>query len=175
MKELNSVTGKQNNFDSITMSKNTDKFLKHLDNSIETMWTCARFLYSQGYSVKINSMKKTKNYKDWRKYADNGDLEIWVEGVSKRIEVKGLSYDFTNKEDFPFPVLIVCASHSWDMAEPKPFAYIIFNKKRTHVAIVYGKDKSNWAIERKFDKRYDDYAQEFYVTSLDKVVWKAIG
>ena len=156
------------------MQKNHHKFLNHLDDSIETMWICAKYLYNKGYAVKINPMKKAKTHGEWREYMDKGDLEIWVDGSPKRIEVKGLSTNFINKEDWKFPDFIVCAAHSWDMANPKPFAYMIFNKKRTHVAIVYGKDSSTWTKDKKYDQRYTEIEQEFYISPLDKVVWREI-
>lgn len=158
----------------VIVAQNHEKFLTHLDASIETMWICARYLYNQGYAVKINPMKKAQTYDEWRGYADNGDLEIWIDGVPQRIEVKGLSTNFVDGNDWKFPDFIICAAHSWDMANPKPLAYMIFNKKRTHVAVVYGKDSHTWIKAGKYDRRYTEYAQEFYFSPLENIVWKAI-
>ena len=157
-----------------TVAKNHDKFLEHLDISIDTMFICARYLYDKGYTVTINAMTKAKTHGEWKTHADKGDLEVQVDGIPQRIEVKGISTDFVDASDWKFPDFIVCATHSWDKADPKPLAYFIFNRKRTHVAIVYGKDSSTWTKAGKYDRRYTEYAQEFYFSPLDKVVWRKI-
>jgi hypothetical protein len=138
------------------------------------MFICARHLYDKGYTVTINAMTKAKTYDEWGKHADKGDLEVVVNGIPHRIEVKGISADFVDASDWKFPDFIVCAAHSWDKADPKPTAYFIFNRKRTHVAIVYGRDSSTWTKAGKYDRRYEKYAQEFYFSPLEKVEWRPI-
>ena len=159
---------------SAIIAKNHDKFLEHLDTSIDTMFICARYLYDQGYTVTINAMTKAKTYGEWKNHADKGDLEVWVDDTPQRIEVQGISTEFVDASDWKFPDFIICAAHSWDRANPKPLAYFIFNRKRTHVAIVYGKDSSTWTKTKKYDRRYTEYAQEFYFSPLDKIVWRKI-
>ena len=166
--------GTQHNGDIKTVAQNHDTFLNHLDASIDAMWICARYLYNKGYPVKINPMVKSETHSEWRTHIDKGDLEIVVEGVPQRIEVKGLSTSFTKMEDWKFPDFIICAAHSWDIADPKPLAYMLLNKERTHVAIVLGKDNPTWTKAKKHDKRYIDYAQDFYFSPLEKVIWKAL-
>ena len=156
------------------VAKNHDKFLGHLDNSVDTMFICARYLYDKGHTVTVNAMTKSKTYSEWKSHADKGDLEVQVHGKPRRIEVKGISTDFEDASDWRFPDFIVCAAHSWDKADPKPLAYFIFNRKRTHVAIVYGKDSSLWTRAAKRDGRYTEYAQEFYFSPMHKVVWRKI-
>ena len=168
-------TGTQHNGNIKTVAQNHTRFLKHLDDSIDAMWICARYLYNQGYPVKINPMKKSETHSEWRTHIDKGDLEIIVRDAPARIEVKGLSTSFTKKEDWKFPDFIICAAHSWDIADPKPLAYMLLNRERTHVAIVYGKDRPTWVKAKKQDARYIDYAQEFYFSPLEKVVWKSLG
>ena len=167
--------GNQNNGDVQTVAFNHERFLKHLDDSIEAMWICAKYLYNWGYPVKINPMTKSKTHGEWRTHIDKGDLEIVVEGVPQRIEVKGLSASFTRKEDWKFPDFIICAAHSWDIADPKPLAYMLLNKERTHAAIVYGRDSATWIKAKKRDHRYTDYQQEFYFSPLEQVVWKSLA
>ena len=156
------------------VAKNHDKFLEHLDTSIDTVFICARYLYDKGHTVTINAMTKAKTYGDWKVHADKGDLEVLWNGVPKRIEVKGISTDFVDASDWKFPDFIVCAAHSWDKADPKPEAYFIFNKKRTHVAIVLGKHSHTWTKAGKYDKPYTEYAQEFYFSPLDKILWRKV-
>ena len=79
------------------MKENHKKFLKHLDDSADTVFTCAKYFYNKGIPVEISPMTKAKNHGEWKSHADNGDLLI-----SQRIEVKGLSHDFTCADDWKF-------------------------------------------------------------------------
>lgn len=168
------VAGAQKNNDPTIVEENHEKFLQHLDESIEPVWICAKYLSRQGYPVTVYPMSKAPTHAEWRSHADNGDLEIIKDGVSCKIEVKCLSKSFTKREDWPFQDFMICATHSWNRAEPKPLAYMILNKERTHAGIVYGKDSSTWTKDKKFDRRYTDYEQEFYFSPLENIVWRAL-
>tara|TARA_X000001382_G_C3140483_1_gene169407 strand:+ start:486 stop:944 length:459 start_codon:yes stop_codon:yes gene_type:complete len=149
------------------MDNNHIKFLEHLDESKNAVFKCAEYFYKKGIPVEIQPMQKAKRHKDWKDHTDDGDLLI-----SQRIEVKNVSADFTSENDWKFGnKFIVCAKHSWDMAQLKPYAYMIVNKNKTHVAIVYGKTKKHWFVEERTDKRYDNVKQEFYFCPLDKIIW----
>jgi|TARA_R110000744_G_C18997452_1_gene521367 hypothetical protein len=153
------------------MNSNHSKFLKHLDNSSEAVFIVAKYLYLKGLDVRINALKKAKKHSDWKKYKDDGDLFIFNKNKSYRIEVKGLSCDFTNKNDWSFKDFIVCAKHSFDNSNPKPYAYFILNKKRTHCAIVKEKTSGIWNIVQRKDNRYQNIVQEFYTCDLSKIEW----
>ena len=153
------------------MNSNHNKFLKHLDDSSEAVFTVAKHLYLKGLDVRINALKKAEKHSDWKKYKDDGDLFVFNDEKSYRIEVKGLSCDFTNKNDWCFKDFIVCAKHSFDNANPKPYAYFILNKKRTHCAIVKETTSSTWNIVKRKDNRYKDITQEFYICDLNKIEW----
>tara|TARA_R110000824_G_scaffold397033_1_gene599421 strand:+ start:411 stop:944 length:534 start_codon:yes stop_codon:yes gene_type:complete len=162
-----------------TQTNNHAKFLSHLDSSIDTMFIAARFLYANGYTVKINKMSKAESHNDWEKHADTGDLTIWIEEEGKavteeRIEVKGLSIDFTNESDWKYKDFIVCASHSWDRSLIKPYAYMIFNRNKTHCAIVLGRDSDKWTIGKRVDTRYEGIEQQFYFSPFEHVKWKVL-
>ena len=69
----------------------------------------------------------------------NNDSKIFIQTKEKcvRIEVKGLTTEFTNSQDWPFKNFMVCAKHSYDKTLPDPpSCYYILNKTRTHAAIV---------------------------------------
>jgi len=153
------------------MKDNHKKFLKHLDNSSDAVFIVARYLYDKGMDVRINSLKKSKKHSDWKKYKDDGDLFVYVNDVEHRIEVKGLSCEFTNKDDWCFRDFIVCAKHSFDLASKKPSAYFILNKQKTHVAVVKTKYHDTWNVVSRIDHRYKNVAQKFYTCSLDKIDW----
>ena len=141
---------------------------------MEAVWVCAKYLFDMGYEVKIRQMGRAKAHSEWRDAADNGDLEICLGGQAKRIEVKGLSCDFQDGADWPFPDFIVCASHSWNRADPKPYAYMILNKHRTHMGIVRGQDSKDWIKVKRQDQRYMGVEQEFYLSPLKNVMWRSI-
>lgn len=153
------------------MNSNHNKFLKHLDDSTKAVFLVAKHLYLKGFDVRINALKKAKKHSDWKKYKDDGDLFIFHNKKSYRIEVKGLSCDFTNKNDWCFKDFIVCAKHSFDNANPKPYAYFILNKKRTHCAIVKETTSDNWNIVSRKDNRYENVVQYFYTCDLNKIEW----
>jgi hypothetical protein len=152
------------------LTTNHEKFLSHLKKSDNGVWSVARWLHGRGHNVKINCSPQAPSADQWKKYADNGDLEI-----SLRVEVKQLSADFTGEGDWPFRnKFIVCAKHSWDNSQPKPYAYIYLNKEGSHAAIVMGHTSKTWGIEKKIDSRYDNVEQEFYMIHPSKAYWMEI-
>ena len=156
------------------MKENHKKFLKHLDDSSDSVFIVARYLYDKGLDVRINSLKRAKTHADWKRFKDDGDLFVYQNGNEIRIEVKGLSCNFTNKDDWCFPDFIVCARHSFDISNKKPSAYFILNKQRTHMAIVKTKNHSRWNVVSRVDSRYDNVTQDFYTCSLDDIDWVKI-
>ena len=59
------------------MRENHKKFLNHLDDSTESVFISALYLYKKGCSVKINAMEKASSHKDWKSCRDDGDLEVY--------------------------------------------------------------------------------------------------
>ena len=100
------------------MDDNHKKFLSHLDESANAVHYIAKWLLNKGYNVQINAASRANSHEDWKAHVDSGDLFI-----QQRIEVKHLSCDFSSAETWPFGgKFIVCAKHSWDRAQPKPYA-----------------------------------------------------
>lgn len=153
------------------MMDNNDRFISHLQQSNEAVWTVANWLHSRGNNVTVNAAGVRPSHEDWKEYADQGDLYI-----SQRVEVKGLSAEFSCREDWPFgQKFIVCAKNAFDRATPKPHSFIYLNKARTHAAIVMGSTSAKWYVENRKDSRYDDYQQDFYFCPLDQVKFVRIG
>jgi hypothetical protein len=153
------------------MSENHKKFLSHLSESQNSVWLIAKFLNSFGYNVTVNASDKAKEAKDWQSFVDNGDLMI-----QQRVEVKALSAEFTNSNDWKFgKKFIVCAKHSFDNATPKPYLYIYLNKQKTHAAFVLSDTFSRWYVETRRDSRYNNVEQEFYFCPLENVVFSEIA
>jgi len=149
------------------VSENHKKFLSHLNESQNSVWVVAKFLNSFGYNVTVNASGQAKEAKDWQSFVDNGDLLI-----QQRVEVKSLSANFTNANDWQFgSKFIVCAKHSFDNSIPKPYLYIYLNKNKTHAAFVLSHTSSKWYVETRKDSRYSNVEQEFYFCPLDLVVF----
>ena len=82
---------------------NYDKFIKHLDASTSATFVIAMHLHKKGYEVIIKPMRKMGRGDNPRDFADDGDLYIVTkDGREIRVETKGLSAEFTKKEDWPF-------------------------------------------------------------------------
>jgi len=153
------------------VSNNHEKFLSHLKESEQSVWLVANYLNSFGYNVTINASGKAKTAKEWQSFVDNGDLSI-----QQRVEVKGLSAEFTSATDWPFgSKFIVCAKHSFDNATPKPYLYVYLNKQKTHGAFVLGSTSHLWDVETRVDRRYSNVEQEFYFCPIDKVVFSELN
>jgi len=150
---------------------NLNKFLSHLDNSTAGVFTAALYFYEKGLDVRIGGLRKCDSYKNYMNFVDDGDMFIYRNGEKYRIEVKNLSAEFTCKEDWPFKDFIVCAKKSYDHATPKPYAYLILNKNRTHMAVVKGDTNPSWKTIQRVDSRYENYTQEFYLCDLDLINW----
>ena len=156
------------------MTENHKKFLSHLDNSTEAVFITALYLHKQGLDVRINSMKKAESHKDWKNCKDDGDMYIYKNDKAYRIEVKGLGCDFTGESDWKFKDFIVCAKHSYNNADPVPYAYMILNKNKTHIAIVNTSSYPDWNIVNRKDSRYENVTQEFYTCPLNKIQWRTL-
>lgn len=133
----------------------------------------AQVLYDLGFSITIPVPTKGVKHEDWKKHADSGDITAQKAGKSYRIEVKGLSVDFSSALNWPFgSEFIVCAKHSFDRAKPKPSAYFIFNKGLTYYARVNLSSREMWSEIEKTDSRYDGVKQKFYTCPITLVVWQ---
>tara|TARA_Y100000593_G_scaffold32670_1_gene64413 strand:- start:621 stop:1091 length:471 start_codon:yes stop_codon:yes gene_type:complete len=156
------------------MRENHKKFLSHLDDSTEAVFITALYLHKLGLDVRINAMQKAKSHKDWKNCKDDGDIYIYKNDKKYRIEVKGLSCDFTNGSDWKFKDFMVCAKHSYDNANPAPYAYILLNKNKTHAAIVNTSTYASWETVFRKDSRYEGVTQEFYICPLSKIQWRSL-
>ena len=73
-------------------------------------------------------------------YKDGGDLYMLM-----RTEVKHPNLQWTNKDDYPFPDIIICACDSFDDQAIPPKYYMIWNKEKTSaMSIEVNRTKSDW-------------------------------
>ncbi|MAT51149.1 MAG: hypothetical protein CMK32_08200 [Porticoccaceae bacterium] len=147
------------------MDENHKKFLKHLDSSVDGVLWAAKWLIGKGYDVTLRPASRAPSRKDWKDHADGGDIFI-----QQRVEVKHLGVSFSGRDDWPFgSKFIVCAKHSFDMANPKPLAYMIVSADKACIAFVKSETSNHWQVETRTDSRYDSVTQEFYLSPLEYV------
>jgi len=104
---------------------------------------------------------EAKTQADAKDCADHGDF--FALGVKagrievQKFEVKGLEYDFTSIDDWPFRHLnqiYVCPAANYDRAEIKPHAFFYLNKARTHFALLRTDTYKTWWIQDVISKDY---------------------
>ena len=139
--------------------------LDSLDKSHDAVWKVAKLLNDRGYAVKVPVTTKATSLDDWKTHVDDGDLFI-----EQRIEVKQLSRDFKNHDDWPFDdKFIVCSANSFDRATPKPFAYVILSGCGGYAAAVFCSTQNEWYTEMRSDGRREGVRQKFYFCPMHKV------
>jgi len=146
------------------MSANHDKFLANLKKSHDSSWRFVQWFARKGYGVVTPRIRLAKSHADWRMGADSGDMFVQVP-----VEHKHTTKHFTCREDWPFKTFIVCAKHSYDRADPKPWCYLYLNAKSTHMAMVKQSTRRHWTVETIRDNRYDNYEQKVYMCPLEHV------
>lgn len=145
------------------------KVVQHVRQSQDDVWRVARWLNSKGYEVRIPPTTYAKNYEDRLNHQDQGDLYVKFQ-KEERVEVKGLSAQFTSKDDWPMgDRAIVCAKHAFDHADPKPFFYVLLSADKIHAMFIRSDTKEHWEVKEYTDKRYESMRQRFYVCPIQYI------
>lgn len=145
------------------------KVVQHVRQSQDDVWRVARWLNNKGYEVRIPPTTYAKNYEDRLNHQDQGDLYVKFQ-KEERVEVKGLSTQFTSKNDWRFKdEAIVCAKHAFDHAEPKPFFYVLLSADKIHAMFIRSDTKEHWEVKEFNDKRYESMRQRFYVCPIQYI------
>jgi hypothetical protein len=126
-------------------------FIDDLLASQKAVWIAAQLLVDCGETIMMRPLSIRPDIKDMSKYADQGDIFILREGGWRAVEVKHRTLEFTGKDDYPFPTVIVNNRHIWDRADPKPFAHIIFNKDLSVLCLVMSETSDQWKLVEKMD------------------------
>lgn len=125
--------------------------------------------------MRIPPTSYAKNYQDRLNHQDKGDLYVTFQ-KEERVEVKGLSRQFTCKDDWPMGnIAIVCAKHSFDHANPKPFFYILLSADKVHAMFIRSDTKEHWEEKEYTDKRYESMRQVFYVCPIQYIKFSAVS
>jgi hypothetical protein len=152
----------------VLMKHSHKVFLRGLEASKASVWLVARWLSEHDKIVVIPPTRKAPRHEDWKDYADSGDIWVISKRKWKRIEVKGLGYDFTSAEDWPHRDFIVCAKHAWDRASIPASAFYYVNPAMTHMAMVNPSDREGWIVRDVTDGRHG-VTQATYICSVAAV------
>lgn len=114
--------------------KNDPDFVNDLKKSDYCTRKIAAWLRKKGYDAVPKPIHIRPEASAMAGYSDGGDIFIG----DKRIESKQRLINFTSKEDFPYPTIIVDVAHCWDDASPKPYAYFLANKSMSCCLVVRG-------------------------------------
>ena len=154
---------------------NHEKFKEHLKKSTKPLFVVAECFHRMGYNICVNGQRCASTASDHERYADNGDLYIQTKDYPQKwvgIEVKGLTAEFTNSQDWPFKNFMVCAKHSYDKTLPNPpGCYYILDKTCTYAGVVKTDTFSDWFTKTEKCGNYKNVSQEFYYCPLDKIEW----
>jgi hypothetical protein len=153
--------------------ENHKKFLDHLKKSHDAAWFIAEWIrWRKWDDVVVPKNTEARTHAEWGGHADEGDI-IFPRG---RLEVKERGFDFTGAHDWPYKDVIVCAKHSYDRADPKPYAFIYVNESWTHIGILLGNTRPKWGMRFGVeDSRYENYSQDVYTVSLGHMRWHKIS
>lgn len=154
---------------------NNKSFNAHLRDSREAVNFYAKYLTRLGCQIEIPEERLTPTYEQRLEYADSGDLFTQIGDKRIRLEVKQRrNIEFSGRADYPYQSIMVCAAHSFEYADPKPYVYVILNRSLTAAAYILGDTSPEWWVEERKDKRYYNYVQRFFFANLDCVKWKRL-
>jgi hypothetical protein len=149
---------------------NHTKFLKHLNESQQGVRFVSDWLLGLGYEVSQSPSTQAEEAKDWKKHVDSGDLFI-----KQRVEVKKLSYCFSESHWPHGKNFIVCAKHAFDNASPRPFMYVYVSDDESCVALVKSDTSSQWRVDSRTDSRYEGkVSQDCYFAPLECVSFVSV-
>jgi hypothetical protein len=150
--------------------KDDPHFINDLRESKRAVEVVANLIRSFGKNVNVFPVKERPSVEEMGSYSDNGDLEIIEdEKENKRIEVKQRkSLKFNNLNDFPYKTIIVDVCHTFDKADPKPYAYFILNNAMTTALVINTNSSIYWKKVSKMDK-FKNRIRDFYECPIEYI------
>jgi hypothetical protein len=132
------------------MVKPVAAFLEDFRKSIRAVERFAALLRRKNVSVWLSPTEMTPDVESRMDYADSGDLMLQL-----RAEHKVRTIQFTSREDFPFPTIIIDEKYKVDAKAKQSalFAYFIESSDGQCVACVYGHTKHRWKTKDAYDKK----------------------
>ena len=144
-----------------------DGFIGRLSGSTHAVMVVAHWLHKKGYELNIPAIRYAPSSKESLDYVDSGDIMSRKgDGDWERIEVKGIGTQFTCREDWPHPFMIVSNKKAVDRANPLPRAYVVVSKDLTHCAIIRNTTRDRWR-EKELTPKTTNVPEMFYVVDND--------
>ena len=147
----------------IDLKQTHQGFLAALEKSQQAVCAVAVYLTRLGQTVQMNGLHKAPTPQQRDVFRDLGDLHIL-----KRLEVKQRTIDWTCREDYPFPDILVTGKSSFDQGE-RPLGFIILNRAGTHAAMINSDTRHRWEVRSVLHNRGTE--AETYVAPLDVPCW----
>jgi hypothetical protein len=142
-----------------------DVFVTSATRSERSRWYFIHYLsICRGYRLIVDPFRLAPSREVEQNYRDGGDIYIVHGDKQYRVEIKQRSFSFTTDPDsWRYDDVMVCAVHSWELADPKPYKYCMLSLCRHYAAIVMGSTRPYWIVRTKVrDRRYENHTQDKY-------------
>lgn len=150
------------------------KFLDRLTNSADAVFVVARYLHNKGFTVEISGLKKAPTASQHKQFVDDGDIYIIKNGQRERVEVKGISKQFTGEDDYPFDQIMISSENTVNRIKDKVSYWVIVSSDKNYMAIINGSTHNQWrVIERKTSNTGN--VERNYVALKSIAKWIKIG
>jgi hypothetical protein len=126
--------------------------MQRLRNSAPATFAVARHLHAKGFTVTIPAFRFAPSADEAPAYADDGDLFAIKDETRHRIEIKGLSFDFTSRADWPHQHFFVSSVSSIEKMKALPSAWFHLSQDMHHAAIVWKKTRPQWYVDERMVK-----------------------
>jgi hypothetical protein len=128
-------------------------FARELARGRKTQIRVAMRLLPLGLWLRVGGLLERNGIASQDEECQNeGDVEI--EG-NHLLEVKGRDLEFTSRDDYPYPTVIVCAQRRWINRGRKPCAIIIVSEITDEVLVIPGNSSAEWTESKKHDRIRD--------------------
>ena len=150
-------------------------FASRFHRSRPAVFRVAEWLHEHGFYIAIPPMHLHERGENPMDYVDSGDLFITRDdGPRQRIEVKGLSTQFTDALDWPYSSTLVSNKAAVDRANGEVDAYILVSSDMDHIIIIKAETRQHWFV-RELTPKTTGKPEQFYSCPLEHIIFKDIS
>ncbi len=154
-----------------SMSDQHNRFLQRLADSEAARFAVAQHLCRKGSLIEIPPLRFAPTAADAEHYRDEGDLFLVTR---KRIEVKGLSINFTGRDDWPFAYVFVTSKTVAEREGRPVAAYISISADLKHAVVIKGSTSGLWFSVDKSNRNTGN-VERYLACPLSHVEFITIG
>lgn len=137
------------------------QFAARLDESEAARYAVTEYLTALGFVIDSHRPKKAVTYAE--KGHEDVDIRAWHPTLApkpQRIEVKGLTQQFSCHDDWPYRRIIVDEVEKFEEKDPKPWRYFLVSRCLRHAfSVDVAATRAGWVQQRLWDS--------FYKTEID--------